>query len=102
MEKDIHHFTRKLILTEYFANENDITFNEETQTLVKNEGAFQPPRNRNKTLDIVVDHLNNQNFNNAATKNKSNISKNEWEAIKSLKENDSVVIKEADKGGTVE
>ena len=101
MEKDIHNFTRKLILTEYFANENDITFNEETQTLVKNEGAFQPPRNRNKTLDIVVDHLNNQNFNNAATKNKSNISKNEWEAIKSLKENDSVVIKEADKGGTV-
>ena len=27
--------------------------------------------------------------------------KNEWEAIKSLKENDSIVIKEADKGGTV-
>ena len=52
-------------------------------------------------LDIVVDYLNNQNFDNAATKNKSNISKNEWEAIKSLKENDSIVIKEADKGGAV-
>ena len=101
MEKNIHNFTRKLRLTEYFANENDITFNEETQTLVKNKGAFQPPRNRNKTLDIVVDHLNNQHFDNAATKNKSNISKNEWEAIKSLKENDSIVIKEADKGGAV-
>ena len=35
------------------------------------------------------------------TKNKSNILKNEWKAIKSLKENDSIVIKEADKGGTV-
>ena len=35
------------------------------------------------------------------TKNKSNISKNEWEAIKSLKENDSIVIKEADQGGAV-
>ena len=49
----------------------------------------------------VVNYLNNQNFDNAATKNKSNISKNEWEAIKSLKENDSIIIKEADKGGAV-
>ena len=29
MEKDIHNFTHKLRLTEYFANENDITFDEE-------------------------------------------------------------------------
>ena len=36
-------------------------------------------------LHIVADYLNNQNFDDAATKNKSNISKNEWEAIKSLK-----------------
>ena len=36
-------------------------------------------------LRIVADYLNNQNFDDAATKSKSNISKNEWEAIKSLK-----------------
>ena len=30
-EKDIHDFTRKLRLTEFFANENDITSDEETQ-----------------------------------------------------------------------
>ena len=70
----------KLRLTEYLANENDITYGKETHTLVQNKGT--PPRNRNKTLDIV-EYLNNQNFDNAATKNKSNISKNEWEAIKS-------------------
>ena len=75
MEKDIHNFTRQLRLTEYFANENDITFDEQTEPLVKNRGTFHPPRNRNKMLDIVVDYLNNQNFDNAATKNKSNISK---------------------------
>ena len=104
MEKDIHKFMRKLRLTEYFANENDITFDEETQPLIKSKGTFHPPpppRNRNKTLDIVVDYLNNQHFDNAATKSKSDISKNEWEAIKSLKENDSIVIKEAGKGGAV-
>ena len=73
MEKDIHNFTRKLRLTEYFASENDIAFDEQIELLAKNKGTFQPPRNRNKTLDIVVDYLNNQNFDNAATKNKSNI-----------------------------
>ena len=99
MEKDIHNFTRKLILTEYFANEKDITLDEETQPLLKNKGTFHSSRNRNKMLDIVVDYLNNQIFDNAVTKNKSDISKNEWETIKSLKENDSIVIKEADKGG---
>ena len=82
MEKGIHNFTRKLRLTEYFANENDITFEEQTEPLVKNRGTFHtqpspPPRNRNKMLDLVVDYLNNQNPDNAATKNKSNISKNE-------------------------
>ena len=101
MEKDIHNFTRQLRLTEYFANDNDITFDEQTEPLVKNKGTFHPPRNWNKTLDIVVDYSNNQNFDNAATKNKSNFSKNDWEAIKSLKENDSIVIEEADKGGAV-
>ena len=70
-------------------------------TLVKNKDTFYPPRNRNKTLDIVVDFLNNQKFDNTVTKNKSNISKSEWEATKSLKENDSIIIKEADKGGAV-
>ena len=79
MEKDIHNFMLKLRLTEYFANENAITFDEPTEPLVKNRGSFHPPslppRNRNKMLDIVVDYLNNQNFNNAATESKSNISK---------------------------
>ena len=43
MEKDIHNFTRKLRLTVYFANENDITFDEEAQPLLKNKGTFHPP-----------------------------------------------------------
>ena len=30
MEKDIDEFTRKLRLTEHFVNENDITFDEQT------------------------------------------------------------------------
>ena len=43
MEKDIHNFTRKLRLTEYFANENNITFDEQIEPLVKNKGTFHTP-----------------------------------------------------------
>ena len=67
MEKDIH-----LFHTACFASKNDITIDEETQSLVKNKGTFHyprsshplrpPSRNRSKTFDIVVDYLNNQNF----------------------------------------
>ena len=42
MEIDIHNFTRKLRLTEYFANEKDITFDEETQPLAKKR-YLSPP-----------------------------------------------------------
>ena len=54
MEKDIHNFTRKLRLTEYFANENDITFDEETQLLVKNKGTFHPLEIEAKRLILLL------------------------------------------------
>ena len=58
-------------MIEYFANKNDITFDAETKPLAKNKDNFHPsPRYWNKTLDILVDYLNIQNFENAATKNK--------------------------------
>ena len=44
MEKDIHNFTRKLRLTEYFANENDITFDEQTEPLVKIKVPLTPQK----------------------------------------------------------
>ena len=43
MGKDIHNFTRKSKLIEYFPNENNITFDEETQPLVKHKGTFHLP-----------------------------------------------------------
>ena len=101
MEKDVHDFTRKLRLVEYFAEENDSENNESISSLVRNKSTYTPPRNRNKFLDTAVDFLNNQNFVAKNLKNKSNISKNEWQAINYLKDNKDVIIKEADKGGSV-
>ena len=54
MEKDIHNFTRKLRLTGYFANENDITFDEQTESLVKNKGTFHPLEMETKCLILLL------------------------------------------------
>ena len=49
MEKDIHNFTRKLRLTGYFANVNDIT-----EPLVKNKGTFHPLKIETKCLILLL------------------------------------------------
>ena len=54
MEKDIHNFTRKLRLTEYFANENDITYDEQTEPLVKDRGTFHPLDIETKCLILLL------------------------------------------------
>ena len=54
MEKDIHNFTRKLRLTEHFVNENDITFDGQTEPLVKNKGTFHPLEIETKCLILLL------------------------------------------------
>ena len=51
MEKDIHNFTRKLRLTEYFADENDITFDEQTEPL---KVPFTPLEIETKRLILLL------------------------------------------------
>ena len=45
---------RKLRLTEYFPNENDITFDDETEHLVKNKGTFHPLEIETKCLILLL------------------------------------------------
>ena len=54
MEKDNHNFTRKLRLIEYFTNENNITFDEEAQPLLKNKGTFHPLEIETKRLILLL------------------------------------------------
>ena len=54
MEKDIHNFTCKLRLTEYFANENDITFDEQTVKNSKNKGTFHPLEIETKRMILLL------------------------------------------------
>ena len=60
-----------------------------------------PERNRNRSLDIAVDYLRNLNLASNEGSQKSNLSKKEWLAIKDLQNNAQIIIKEADKGGSV-
>ena len=104
LKSDIQEFTRKLRLIKFFHSEN-LDNSQETREsvsgpLVKNKSNFYPPRNRNKFLDTTIDFINQQNLNNLS-KNKNNLSKDDWQALKELKNDESIVIKEADKGGAV-
>ena len=68
--------------------------------IVKNKTNFYPSRNRNKFLDTIIDFINEQNLNNLS-KNKSNLSKDDWQTLQELKNAESIAIKKADKGRAV-
>ena len=100
LAKDIKEYTRKLRLAEFFYEENEEDYFEEN--IVKNKSKFNPKRNRNNLLDTVCDALQKTPLttNNART-TKNNLSKFETDALKSLSADESIIIKEADKGGAV-
>ena len=83
LKKDTENFTRKLRLIEFFADEeaND----DNNISLVKKKGKFTPSRERNKTLDIIIDFLHKQNFEETKKNNTSNITKDENKGIMELK-----------------
>ena len=99
MEKDIKDFTRKLRLVEFFSENPELDTLD--SSLVKNKSNFRPPQNRNSTLESVIKFLQKQSFYKENFKNKSNISKHEWQDILNLKKIKDIIIKEADKGGAV-
>ena len=102
-KRDTEDFTRKLSLRDFFADENNSNENSQnsSDSLVKNKGKLNPPRNRNKVLDTVIDFLRKQNFEETNQINKRNISKHERKGLMELKNNKNIIIKEADKGGKV-
>ena len=91
-------------MIEFFDLENLDNSQETRQSvsgsLVKNKSNFYPLRNRNKFLDTTIDFINQQNLNNLS-KSKTNLSKDDWQASKELKNDNSIVIKEGDKEGAV-
>ena len=99
MEKDIKDFTRKLRLVEFFSENPELDTPD--SSLVKSKSNFCPPQNRNSTVESVIKFLQKQSVCDVNFKNKSNISKYDWQDILNLKKNKDIVIKEPDKGGAV-
>lgn len=98
IENDLNEFFRKLRLKEYFDGRENTDV-----SLVRNKSFFTPETGRNKQLDsyisltkIMCDTIPNENKNI-----NHNITKDQRKAIKSLAEDNSVIIKEADKGGGI-
>ena len=95
--KDTDEFCRKLRLREFF---HDSEY--EDESLVRNNSNFKPPLNRNSYLDEYISCLKGYASTNANTNRvKDNLNKEERTAIENLRNDPTIVIKEADKGGAV-
>lgn len=104
LRKDLNAFNRKLRLREFFYPEDDEVQSDnddnDNPDLLRNKGKFNPPHKRDKNLDSFIDFINNYPLETESrSKNVSNISKDERKAINTLANDNSIVIKQADKGG---
>ena len=98
----LQQFSRKLRLLEFFYKENESQEERSPDGSIKknNKSAFIPQRNRDRILDQNIDSINSLNFADLQKAPKYNHSKIELVAIKDLKNNKNIEIKEADKGGS--
>ncbi|CAG2235687.1 unnamed protein product [Mytilus edulis] len=88
-------FCRRLRLTEYFADKES----EEDDSLVRNKSTFIPNTGRNKCLDDYIENLSNYPL--TPIKVNHNLTKGEKSALQNLRNDKSIVIKQADKGGAI-
>lgn len=100
LKQDLFEFERQLRLAEYFFGKEDTDI-----SIVRNKRNFIPPpkkkKNRNAALEKYVENLQNTPTTKSSTSIRYNISLAERNAIKSLANDKSVVIKEADQGGAI-
>ncbi|CAC5397420.1 unnamed protein product [Mytilus coruscus] len=94
---DTDEFCRKLRLREFFGNTNH-----EDGFLVRNKNGTNPQPNRDKQFEEYINCLKQTaNTNSVDTHVKSNLPKAQQKAIKNLQNDESNIIKEADKGGGI-
>ena len=95
LKSDIHNYTRKLRLTEFFHNtpENNL------QNLFKTKSHFTQSRNRDRDLDHQIDILNNLDLEGMDMSSKNNLSQTEQSELSKLINDKAIIIKPADKGG---
>ena len=98
LKSDIHNYTQKLRLTEFFHNAPE---NNNLQNLFKTKSHFIPSKNRYRDLDHQIDVLNNLDLEGMDISSKNNLSKIEQSELLKLINDKNIIIKLADKGGAV-
>ena len=93
IKADIQEFCPKLRLPEYFLDSH------QEPKLVHNKSNFKPPNQRNEELDELIQEITEVNIKKHTPKD--NLSKSERQALQQLKSNKRIVIKGADKGGSI-
>lgn len=112
LKQDVFEFTRKLRLKEFFAakekesdddSENDENSKDEFHKFQKEStSTFIPPAGRDSTLDFYIEAITHEILqNNKRYKYRSNLSREEQIALRSLHQDETIVIKKADKSSTI-
>ena len=91
---DFAEFTRKLRLKEYFIDKNY-----QSEDIVRPKSEFTPQSGRVPELDDIASEIETMKI--KEKKFKDNLSKSGRKALNELCHNNEIVIKQADKGGTV-
>ena len=94
LHEDSNEFNRKLRLAEFFDGTED-----QDISLVRNKSNFIPPSKRNDALDEFINTVEKIPKTPIQSNVKNNLTMQEQEALKILRTNSEIIIKEADKGG---
>lgn len=102
LQADVDNFCRKLRLHEYFfddlGDQTNLTI-EGSKSIVKNKGNFHAPPGRDTNLDNYINYIQRYPLHENIQQKKSNIKPTEKLALENLSKDQTLVIKEADKGG---
>jgi len=101
LEKDVSEFCRMIKLKDYFKDTIDQP-NTLNYNLKYNRTNFIPPRGINNELDVIVDLINKNTleYQSLPTHQKYNLTRSENIRLQELKNNTSLHITKADKGGS--
>jgi hypothetical protein len=107
LELDGKMFCRKLRLNEFFKGNSLKSYDNDIHPIVKNKSNFTPYNANSETLEKTIECITKlssacvNNENNDTKSSNSNFSKKEWKFIKNLQNDNTLTIKEADKGSSL-
>ena len=97
LKSDLQEFGRRLRLLEHFNGQH-----QQDESIVKPRSNFVPPKSNDRLLDMFIDTVTQYHEKMPTPKNvKNNLSKAEKKALENLKNDKSIIIKEADKAKAV-